>query len=96
MKKICKSHYTMKRKKLKETMMQEQKEKWENPRGYYLKSILNHESLKYCPECGHEIEYSSTDDEDESYCTHCGLITSASIQYVAGIKIDLPYGLRLG
>ena len=88
------SHYNMKRNKLKEKMMQEQNKKWLNPRKYYINSFLNHTSLKYCPECGAEIKYSS-EDEDEAYCTHCGLVTSASITYVAGIKIDLPYGIRL-
>ena len=88
------SHYTMKRKNLREKMKKEQEEKWQDPRAYYLKSILNHKSLKYCPECGGEVEYSS-EDEDEAYCTHCGLITSASSCYVAGVKIDLPYGIRL-
>lgn len=91
---ICKSHYIMKRKKLKEKMIKEQNKKWLNPRKYYLNSFLNHESLRYCPECGGEVEYSS-EDEDEAYCTECGLITSASIRYVAGNKIDLPYGIRL-
>lgn len=63
-------------------------------RRIYINKCLNHQSLKYCPECGGEIEYSS-EDEDEAICTTCGLITSASMRYVAGKKIDLPYGLRL-
>ena len=88
------SHYTMKKKKI-EKMIKEQNLKWENPRKYSIDTFLNHESLKYCPECGAEIEYINPDDEDEAYCTKCGLITSASYPYVAGIKIDLPYGLRL-
>ena len=88
---FCKSHYIMKRKKLQEKMIKEATKKWLNPRKYYLDSFINHESLKYCPECGAEIEYSS-EDEDEAYCTKCGLITQASYDYVAGIKIDLPYG----
>lgn len=90
---ICKSHYIMKKKKI-ENMIKEQNKKWMNPRKYFINSFLNHESLKYCPECKGEIEY-STEDEDEAYCTQCGLITSASTQYVAGTKIDLPYGIRL-
>ena len=49
----------MKRKKLKEKMIKEQNKKWLNPRKYYLNSFLNHESLRYCPECGGEVEYSS-------------------------------------
>lgn len=92
---FCKSHYTMKRKKLKEKMIKKQNKKWLNPRKYYLDSFINHTPLNRCPECGNEIVYSS-EDEDESYCTHCGLVVSASIQYCAGQKIDLPYGLRIG
>ena len=88
------SHYIMKRKKLQEKMIKEQNKKWLNPRKYYLNSFLNHESLKYCPECGGEVEYSS-EDEDEAYCTECGLITSGSYPYVAGVHIDFPYGTRL-
>ena len=65
-----------------------------NPRKHYINTFLNHQSLKHCPECGAEIQYSS-EDEDEAYCTKCGLVTSASIRYVAGKKIDLPYGIRL-
>jgi NADH pyrophosphatase NudC (nudix superfamily) len=83
----------MKRKK-QEKMIKEQTKKWLNPRRYYINGFLNHESLRYCPECGGEIEYSS-EDEDEAYCKTCGLVTSASIRYVAGIRIDLPYGIRL-
>lgn len=63
-------------------------------RRIYINKCLNHQPLNHCPECGGEIEYSS-EDEDEAICTKCGLITSASICYVAGVKIDLPYGLRL-
>ena len=88
------SHYIMKRKKLREKMIKEQEKKWIDPRGYFINSLLNHQSLKYCPECGGEVEYSS-EDEDESYCTKCGLITSGSYPYVAGIRIDFPYGVRL-
>ena len=63
-------------------------------RRIYINKCLNHKSLKYCPECGGEIEYSN-EDEDEAYCTKCGLVTSASSCYVAGVKINLPYGIRL-
>ena len=44
----------------------------------------------YCPECGQLL--TSTEDEDETICTGCGLITSMSIEYVAGERITLPYG----
>ena len=90
---ICNSHYNMRKKKI-EKMKKEAEKKWLDPRRYYINIFLNHQSLQFCPECGAEIEY-STEDEDEAICTHCGLITSASIAYVAGIRIDLPYGIRL-
>lgn len=44
----------------------------------------------YCPECRHELNV--TEDEDETFCNHCGLIVSMSIEYVGVEKIDLPYG----
>ena len=44
-----------------------------------------------CPECGSEL----IADEDHIYCSRCGLITMASISYVAGQRIDLPYGILL-
>jgi len=90
---ICKSHYNIRKKKI-EKMKKEATKKWLNPRKYYINSFINHQSLNKCPECGAPIKYSS-EDEDEAYCTTCGLVTSASIQYVAGRKIHLPYGLRL-
>lgn len=68
-------------------------EEWITPRLFYLKSFVKPQRTT-CPECHGEIEY-STEDEDEAYCTRCGLVTSASIRYVAGNKIDLPYGIRL-
>ena len=54
------------RKKRREKMIKENEKKWLNPRRYYINSFLNHQSLKNCPECGAEIEYSS-EDEDEAY-----------------------------
>ena len=84
----------MKRKKLQQKMLREQETKRLDPRGYYINSFLNHDSLKYCPECGGEVEYSS-EDEDEAYCTECGLVTSGSYPYVAGFRINFPYGIRL-
>ena len=63
--------------------------KWKDPRLFFLKSFVKpHPST--CPECGAEL--TTTEDEDETICTGCGLITSMSIEYVAGEKIDLPYG----
>ena len=90
---VCKSHYNM-RKKLQQKRLREQETKGLDPRGYYINSFLNHDSLKYCPECGGEVEYSS-EDEDEAYCTECGLVTSGSYPYVAGFRINFPYGIRL-
>lgn len=92
---ICKSHYNMKtvmKVKVDETF--DLNEYAKSLRRIYINKCLNHQPLNRCPECGGEIEYSS-EDEDEAICTECGLITSASISYVAGVKIDLPYGLRL-
>ena len=43
-----------------------------------------------CPECGCDL--TTTEEEDETICTGCGLITSMSIEYVSLRKIDLPYG----
>lgn len=60
---------------------------WRNPRLFYLRTITKALPTT-CPECDHEL----TTDDDETYCTHCGLVTSTSIEYVAGIKINLPYG----
>ena len=64
-------------------------EKWDNPRLFYLHKFVKPLPTS-CPECGNEL--TSTLDQDETICTHCGLITSASIEYVGLRKIDLPYG----
>jgi hypothetical protein len=48
---------------------------------------------KHCIEC-----YSTEFDIEEDYaikCKKCGLVHAQSIQYVAGEKIDLPWGLLL-
>lgn len=66
--------------------------KWKDPRLFFLKSFVKPRPST-CPECGAEL--TTTEDEDEAYCTDCGLVTSASNCYVAGFKIDLPYGIRL-
>jgi len=63
--------------------------KWKDPRIFFLKSFIKPLPTS-CPECGNEL--TSTLDQDETICTHCGLITSASIEYVGLRKIDLPYG----
>ena len=58
----------------------------------YIKQCINHQPLNICPECGNPIDY--TEDEDEYYCTVCGLVTQSSTEYVAGQKIVLPFGRR--
>lgn len=56
----------------------------------YLKTFI--QPLPHtCPECGNPLDNA----EDEIYCKHCGLVTSASIRYVAGQKICLPYGIKI-
>ena len=64
-------------------------EKWDNPRLFYLHKFVK-PLPNYCPECGAEL--TTTEDEDETICTGCGLITSMSIEYVANTRIILPYG----
>ena len=63
--------------------------KWLNPRIFYLQTFVKPLPTK-CPECGSPL--TTTIDEDETICTQCGLITSASIEYVAGTKIIYDYG----
>ena len=64
-------------------------EKWDNPRLFYLNSIIQPQP-NTCPECDGDLI--TSDDQDETLCSSCGLIVSASIEYVAGIRIVLPYG----
>jgi len=65
---------------------------WLNPRLFYLSSFIR--SLPtHCPDCGEELTL--TPDGDEAYCVSCGLVTSASYPYVAGKRINFPYGIRL-
>ena len=53
-------------------------------------SILDDPTI--CPEC--RTRTIILDEEKcEEYCTCCGTITRAASQYVAGEKIELPYGL---
>lgn len=45
-----------------------------------------------CPECeSKDIRF----DEDETSCGECGLVLSATSNYVAGFKIKLDWGLIL-
>lgn len=73
----------------------------------YDKLFLNHECYRYseeddsenqidyehCPECGCQLINDENSGED--YCPGCGLITTGSYSYVAGVKINYPYGLQL-
>ena len=53
-------------------------------------SILDDPTI--CPEC--RTRTIILDEEKcEEYCTRCGTITRAASRYVAGEKIELPYGL---
>lgn len=58
-----------------------------NPRIHFLKTFITHQP-KTCPECEADL----IKDDAETYCPECGLVTSASIDYVAGFHIYLPYG----
>ena len=78
------------------TPIKDNVDKWLEPEDHrkqlrltYIKSFNKPQPNK-CPECGSQL--STTIDESETICTQCGLITSASIEYVAGIRIHLPYG----
>jgi predicted amidophosphoribosyltransferase len=61
--------------------------KWTNPRLCYIMKLQSH-TPRACPECHGDLVYL----EDETYCEECGLVVSATIEYVAGIRIHLPYG----
>lgn len=69
--------------------MKTSSEQKQEHRLHYLRSFVK--PLPHvCPECQGEL--TTTEDEDETICTQCGLITSMSIEYVGLTKIDLPYG----
>ena len=55
----------------------------------FIKTILEH-TRKTCPECEQELTFT----DYETYCPHCGLVTSATYEYTAGIKVDFPYGRK--
>jgi len=52
------------------------------------------EDILECPECK-TLTIKLSEDQSYEYCTHCGLITRASMEYVAGHRINLPYGILL-
>ena len=49
------------------------------------------ENIEKCPDC-QTLTIKLSEDRSYEYCTKCGLITRASITYVAGQRIHLPYG----
>ena len=55
-------------------------------------SILDDPEI--CPECRTRTIILDN-DKCEEYCTKCGTITRAPTRFVAGEKIDLPYGILL-
>ena len=57
----------------------------------FIDKIGSHEKLYQCPECRSSI---ITDEWGEEYCETCGLVTRSHYNYVAGQKINLPYGLK--
>ena len=70
-------------------LLRRENKRWLNPRLFYLHTFVK-PLPSTCPECGCDL--TTTEDEDETICTGCGLITSMSIEYVAGTRITLPYG----
>jgi len=55
------------------------------------KYVLSYGSSVQCPSCGGE---KFIHEKYESYCFNCGLVMSGTSRYVAGIKINYPWGLR--
>ena len=51
------------------------------------------EDTTTCPECGAKTEQDL--EHMETYCTKCGLVTQATIQYIGIEKVTYPYGLHL-
>lgn len=52
------------------------------------------ENVEKCPDC-QTLTIKLSEDKSYECCTNCGLITRASIAYVAGQRLDLPYGLLI-
>lgn len=57
----------------------------------YINQISNHQNIHQCPECENNI---ITNEWGEEYCETCGLVTRTNYNYVAGQKINLPFGLK--
>lgn len=71
---------------------------WDNPslyrkicRIHYVHSIQCKDNLSKCPDCRSEI---IQDEWGEEYCSECGLVTRSYYDYVAGQKVQFPYGLK--
>ena len=54
------------------------------------KTIRVQEDTTSCPHCKAETKYD--ENHNETYCTKCGLIVSASIEYVGLRKAFYEYG----
>ena len=70
--------------------------KFKKPRLVYRRAKLVRvdEDTSVCPECGALTE---TDYEHaETYCTGCGLVVQATIEYVGVRKVKYPYGTLIG
>ncbi|WP_296882143.1 hypothetical protein [uncultured Methanobrevibacter sp.] len=52
------------------------------------------ENTDKCPECK-TLTIVRSENRSYEYCETCGLITRASYDYAAGLKLDLPYGLLI-
>lgn len=55
-------------------------------------NVDHYQTQKTCIECSNP-KLIKDKDECITYCPRCGLVHQASIMYVGGNKIDLPYGL---
>ena len=72
--------------------------KWEDPELYnhiirlnFIHLMSNHEQIYICPECHKNI---ITDEWGEEYCSNCGLVTRTYYDYVAGLRLELPFGRK--
>lgn len=61
---------------------------------HYIQSMQSKEPTWKCPECKTKT-IKLSENRSYEYCTRCGLITRASIEYAKGHKINLPYGILL-
>ena len=52
------------------------------------------ENTDKCPEC-ETLTIILSEDRSYEYCKKCGLITRASYDYAAGLKLELPYGILI-